>query len=45
MEGLALPQGFPALAALLLLIGLPVVVGTAFVREGKPAAAVSDPTL
>jgi TolB-like protein len=44
-EGLGLPQWFPAFAALLLLIGLPVVVATAFVREGEPAATVSDPTL
>jgi serine/threonine-protein kinase len=44
-EGLGLPQWFPAFAALLLLIGLPVVVATAFVGEGEPAAAVSDPTL
>ena len=44
-EGLGLPQWFPAFAALLLLIGLPVVVATAFVRDGEPATAVSDPTL
>ena len=44
-EGLGLPLWFPAFAALLLLIGLPVVLATAFVREGEPAAAGSDPTL
>jgi len=44
-EGLALPQWFPAFAALLLLIGLPIVVATAFVREGEPATGISDPTL
>ncbi len=46
-EGLGLPGWFPALAALLLLVGLPVVIATAFVREGTsaPAATVSDPTL
>jgi TolB-like protein/Tfp pilus assembly protein PilF len=44
-EGLRLPQWFPVFAALLLLIGLPVVLATAFVREGEPAAIVSDPTL
>ena len=44
-EGLGLPLWFPAFAALLLLIGLPIVLATAFVREGEPGAAVSDPTL
>jgi TolB-like protein/Flp pilus assembly protein TadD len=44
-EGLGLPQWFPAFAALLLLIGLPVVLATAFVREGEVAAALPDPTL
>jgi TolB-like protein/Flp pilus assembly protein TadD len=33
-EGLGLPEWFPAFAALLLLIGLPVVLATAFVQEG-----------
>lgn len=42
-EGLGLPQWFPAFAALLLLIGLPIVIATAFVGEREPA--VSDPTL
>ena len=44
-EGLGLPQWFPAFAALLLLIGLPVVIATAFVREGEAAVTGSDPTL
>lgn len=33
-EGLGLPAWFPALAMVLLLIGLPVVLATAFVQEG-----------
>ncbi len=33
-EGLGLPQWFPQLAALLLLVGLPIVMATAFVQEG-----------
>jgi len=33
-EGLGLPEWFPAFAALLLLIGLPIVMATAFVQEG-----------
>jgi TolB-like protein len=33
-EGLGLPEWFPAFAALLLLIGLPIVLATAFVQEG-----------
>ncbi len=44
-EGLGLPTWFPAFAALLLLIGLPIVLATAFVKEGEPATTVSDPTL
>ena len=43
--GLGLPLWFPAFAALLLLIGLPVVLATAFVKEGVPEVTVSDPTL
>lgn len=35
-EGLGLPDWFPALALVLLLIGLPVVLATAFVQEGGP---------
>lgn len=44
-EGLGLPQWFPAFAALLLLIGLPVVLATAFVQEGMSPARRPDPTL
>jgi len=44
-EGLGLPGWFPALALVLLIVLLPLVLATAFVREGEPAAAVSDPTL
>jgi len=44
-EGLALPYWFPALAAVLLLIGLPVVLATAFVQERAPRVRPADPTL
>ncbi len=44
-EGLGLPPWFPAFAALLLLIGLPIVLATAFVQEGIPATPRDDPTL
>jgi serine/threonine-protein kinase len=44
-EGLGLPQWFPAFAAVLLLIGLPIVLATAFIREGIAPATRSDPTL
>ncbi len=37
-EGLALPRWLPALAFVLLLVGLPVVLATAFVRDVGPAA-------
>ncbi len=37
-SGLGLPDWFPAFALVLLLVGLPVVLATAFVQEGK-----SDP--
>ncbi|NIP60588.1 MAG: hypothetical protein GWM92_19540, partial [Gemmatimonadetes bacterium] len=33
-EGLGLPGWFPAFAFVLLLIGLPIVLATAFVQEG-----------
>ncbi len=36
-EGLGLPEWFPALAVVLLLIGLPIVLATAFVQEGLDA--------
>lgn len=35
-EGLGLPDWFPAFAFVLLLIGLPIVLATAFVQEGGP---------
>lgn len=44
-EGLGLPGWFPALAMLLLLIGLPVVMATAFVQEGGPGASLADSRL
>ena len=44
-EGLALPGWLPALAMVLLLIGLPIVLATAFVQEGGPALSRRDPTL
>ena len=34
-EGLSLPEWFPAFAVVLLVIGLPIVLATAFVQEGK----------
>ncbi len=40
-----LPQWFPALAAALLLLGLPFVLATAFVQEGVPIGNRADPTL
>ncbi len=44
-EGLDLPQWFPAFAALLLLIGLPIVLATAFVQEGISPSRRHDATL
>ncbi len=44
-EGLGLPTWFPAFAALLLLIGLPIVLATAFVQEGISPMRRHDPTL
>jgi tetratricopeptide (TPR) repeat protein len=44
-EGLRLPTWFPALALVLLLIGLPIVLATAFVQEGVRSPAQADPTL
>lgn len=37
-EGLALPGWFPAFAFVLLLLGLPIVLATAFVQERRPEA-------
>lgn len=44
-EGLGLPGWFPALAIVLLLIGFPVVMATAFVQEGGPGASPSNAQL
>ncbi len=44
-SGLGLPEWFPALAVILLLIGLPIVLATAFIQEGGPTIRRSDPTL
>lgn len=47
-ESLGLPEWFPALAIVLLIVGLPVVLATAFVQEGmggreeRPAAEAPD---
>ena len=44
-EGLGLPEWFPALALVLLLIGLLIVLATAFVQEGvRPAGVPAEPT-
>ena len=43
---LGLPEWFPALAVVLLLVGFPIVVATAFVQEGvKPKQADPDDTV
>lgn len=44
-EGLGLPTWFPAFALVLLLIGLPIVLATAFVQEGVRPSVDADPTL
>jgi serine/threonine-protein kinase len=44
-EGLGLPHWLPAFAALLLLVGLPIVIATAFVQEGFSPSRRHDPTL
>ncbi len=41
-EGLGLPEWFPAFAIVLLIIGLPVVLATAFVQEGGPGREAKD---
>ena len=38
-EGLGLPTWFPALALVLLIVGLPIVLSTAFIQQGGPAQA------
>lgn len=47
-DGLGLPLWVPAFAVVLFIIGLPIVLATAFVQEGPPPArfaAPRDPTL
>lgn len=44
-EGVGLPDWLPSLALVLLLIGLPIVLATAFVQERAPAVRDLDPTL
>lgn len=43
-SGLGLPQWFPAFAIVLLLLGLPIVLATAFVQEGISATKRHDPS-
>jgi len=38
-EGLGLPEWLPAMAVVLFVIGLPIVVATAFVQEGAPGSS------
>lgn len=45
VQGLRLPEWLPALAVVLFLIGLPIVLATAFVQEGLPSTPSRDPTL
>ena len=40
---LGLSEWFPPLALALLLVGLPIVLATAFVQEGGPGREASDP--
>jgi TolB-like protein len=40
-QGLGLPEWFPAFAAMLFVVGLPIVVATAFVQEGIPTPSVA----
>ena len=42
-EGLGLPDWVPPFALILLLIGLPVVIGTAFVQEGMTTKVPESP--
>ncbi|MGD8698165.1 MAG: tetratricopeptide repeat protein, partial [Gemmatimonadales bacterium] len=41
-EGLGLPDWFPGLAVVLFIIGLPIVLATAFVRESEPQRTGGD---
>src|SRR5687768_2812521 len=46
-DGVGLPDWVPAVAIVLFIIGLPIVLATAFVHEGAPSAVrfEADPTL
>ena len=44
-ERAGLPEWFPDLAIVLFIVGLPIVLATAFVQEGGLAGRRSDPTL
>jgi eukaryotic-like serine/threonine-protein kinase len=44
-DGLSLPDWVPPLAFILFVIGLPIVVATAFVNEGAPGLRPQDPSL
>lgn len=44
-EGLGLPSWFPALAVVLFIVGLPIILVTAFVQHGVAAPERHDPTL
>ena len=43
-ERAGLPEWTPSMALVLLLIGLPIVLGTAYVQEGLPGEEERDPT-
>ncbi|NIM48354.1 MAG: hypothetical protein GTO22_03700, partial [Gemmatimonadales bacterium] len=44
-EGLGLPQWFPAFAIVLFIVGLPIVLATAFVHEvAPPTVTPAEPT-
>jgi len=44
-EGLGLPQWFPAFAVVLFIVGLPIVLATAFVRDvAPPTVTPAEPT-
>jgi tetratricopeptide (TPR) repeat protein len=44
-EGLGLPDWFPGLALVLFIVGLPIVLATAFLQEGMRTGGRHDPTL
>ncbi|NIP56985.1 MAG: hypothetical protein GWN82_00480, partial [Gemmatimonadetes bacterium] len=45
VDNFGLPEWFPAFALGLLIIGLPIVLATAFVQEGGPARVSDEPGL